>query len=394
MDNVLRSLEKMGSNFLVGAIVPSLSFVLLVIMLFQPAVSPTVEFNINHLLDAASERFWFAVVFSVLLGFTLSSLNTFFIKTFEGYILLHRLPSLRRAQIKRFRYLRRKHQRIEKSINRFDEAANLTSDEKQKWLSLLYKEDRTPEEQQEYERLSKMVERKQQKLEMLLDQEYRLASHLDSYFPHHEGYILPTRFGNILRAAETYPSTRYGIDAVPVWPRLIYVIPLKYYEMIEHSWNQLSFLVNCAVLSGLFTLLSLIILGWTRLIKPDLTQNYLIAFGVSLTATFIFYRAAQLLVMTYGNMIRSAYDLFRSQLLVQLNQKLPDDLDEERDTWTTISDFFNRVSPVRPVNFIYDYRELTKKQPEPREIKFTLQRAPGRAARRSKAARISHHRGD
>ena len=40
-----------------------------------------------------------------------------------------------------------------------------------------------------------------------------------SYPPPHAG-IMPTKFGNILKASEAYAGTRYGIDSVQFWPRL------------------------------------------------------------------------------------------------------------------------------------------------------------------------------
>src|SRR6266498_1987653 len=40
--------------------------------------------------------------------------------------------------------------------------------------------------------------------------------------------VLPTRLGNILRAAERYPISHYGMDAVYFWPRLFPLLPPEF----------------------------------------------------------------------------------------------------------------------------------------------------------------------
>jgi hypothetical protein len=47
-------------------------------------------------------------------------------------------------------------------------------------------------------------------------------------WPHDERYLLPTAFGNTIKAFEIYPSVMYGADAIPVWTRLQAVIPKDY----------------------------------------------------------------------------------------------------------------------------------------------------------------------
>ncbi|MFD0660766.1 hypothetical protein [Thermocatellispora tengchongensis] len=54
-------------------------------------------------------------------------------------------------------------------------------------------------------------------LQMLMAQQYPPRTRLD--------LMMPTRLGNILRAAEIYPHERYGIDAAVIWPRLRPLLP-------------------------------------------------------------------------------------------------------------------------------------------------------------------------
>ncbi|MGB9940487.1 hypothetical protein [Methanosarcina sp.] len=51
-----------------------------------------------------------------------------------------------------------------------------------------------------------------------------LDNYLDNY-PIDRNNLLPTRLGNLLRAAEEYPTIRYGLETFTVWPRLWMVLP-------------------------------------------------------------------------------------------------------------------------------------------------------------------------
>jgi hypothetical protein len=68
------------------------------------------------------------------------------------------------------------------------------------------------------------------------DQEYREYLSLEEklmWIPE-ERYLMPTKLGNILRAAETKPLQKYGLDGVILWPRLWFVLPdLARKELIE-----------------------------------------------------------------------------------------------------------------------------------------------------------------
>ena len=50
--------------------------------------------------------------------------------------------------------------------------------------------------------------------------------------PLRDDEVLPTRFGNAIRAFETYPSEIYGADAITIWLRLTSVMPKEFMQQI------------------------------------------------------------------------------------------------------------------------------------------------------------------
>src|ERR1019366_8978839 len=63
-----------------------------------------------------------------------------------------------------------------------------------------------------------------------------------SQMPPLESDILPTRFGNAIKAFEVYPRDIYGADGVVIWPRLTSVIPKTFGEQIQDIRSQIDFL--------------------------------------------------------------------------------------------------------------------------------------------------------
>lgn len=332
-------LDKMGGNFLVAGLIPSLAFVMIIGNVFKPILPDGISIEFEGDLTPTNNWGIIFILVTIVLGFTLSSLSTFVIKIFEGYILLEHFPFLRNAELSRERKLRRKIKYLEGEI----------------------------------ERLKKKGKKYEDQRRLRADQLVSLMTQLSVSFPPNKDEILPTPFGNTLRAAEAYTSARYRIDAVPMWTRMIHVIPDSYNAKIDSSYNQLCFLVNCSLLTLLLSLSSfsaslylfLFILSnrvnfhlLIDLFRPRTSTENLIDFlflyflGGILSALFsiVFYRASLISVAEFGSMIRSSYDLFRFDLLKQLRLKLPDDSEEELDRWQHVSRFFNigRVLPGVP----------------------------------------------
>jgi hypothetical protein len=222
MNSFTNYLEKLGSNFLVSAMVPSLALVIASTLIFDPILNVAAAFKNPAGIYKLAGFGLFVFIFTVIIGFTLTALNTFILKMFEGYVIFPPLKFLynrgRRIHQQKARQLREKRQNLEDLIHRVRTA-------------------------------SKYNPRLEKKLEQLKGQYYNTAVEYDQRYPQDENDILPTRFGNTLKAAENYPGERYGLDGVNFFPRLVQVIPQEYKSSIDATRNELSFLVNMSILS-------------------------------------------------------------------------------------------------------------------------------------------------
>lgn len=306
-------MEKMGSNFLVAAMVPSLTFTVACMLVFQPIINIATlltQGGIYNILGLGLLLF----IPTVIIGFTLTALNTYILKLFEGYVFLPNYSNAKKAQLKKAKTLIYKRELLKNRIDRLEKKKNKNG----------------------------------KQLSLLRSQYYSIAAEYDHSFPSSIDHILPTEFGNILKASEEYSSSRYGIDGVTFWPRLFHVIPRSYQIAIDEANNQLSFLVNLSVLSFALSLLCIIaiifslLVVYTPLDYPEIALSdtivFTIAYTLSITSAIFFHRASLFSVGAFGFMIRSAYDLFRQDLLKQLNLPLPDSSTKEFYIWKNLGE--------------------------------------------------------
>ncbi|MGC9400213.1 MAG: hypothetical protein ACP5HM_13910 [Anaerolineae bacterium] len=380
-------LTKFGSNFLVSAFVPSLAFVALAMVVFRPLIPQSLLTSLQNTLEPFDQSGVLLLALAVILGFTLSSLNTSIYKILEGYSLLAHIPLFRKRQQRKYAEIETHLKKVEEEIKRLEEREDAHQREYNRLIGLerdVIQAIETASVQgaeREGERLKTLLKRVHKhvhqlaaekkentlRLKQLEDERYYLLSEMHLRFPFSREAVLPTAFGNLLRAAEAYAGDRYGIDAVRLWPRLIHVIPQSYYEKVEQSNNGLAFLINCSILSLLFSLLCGLATGY-QILALSLTQAtngamycvtpigsgqclvtitepqvYLYSYGFlfifMLCLFFIFYKGSFPIVIQYGDMIRSSFDLFRFRLLEEFHLEPPKTLQAEREVWRKISEF-------------------------------------------------------
>src|SRR5919109_2546614 len=111
-------LEKLGGNFMIAAFIPSLAFVSACMVAFGPLLPDTFIENVRTSLSPLNQNGLIILLIAIMMGFTLTSLNTYIYRLFEGYVLPEYLKPLQRIEMTRARQIRRKRDLLNRKIQR------------------------------------------------------------------------------------------------------------------------------------------------------------------------------------------------------------------------------------------------------------------------------------
>ena len=150
-------------------------------------------------------------------------------------------------------------------------------------------------------------------------------------FPVRKADVMPTRLGNVLRAAEDYPGDdeRYGMDAVFYWPRLYVILPADTRSLTESYRSALDRMILLASLAVAFPPTALVVLFFAH--TSWLTWGIAAAASILLAAAG--YQGAIGAAVAFGDVLRSCFDNYRRTLLTQLGMIPPSSLEDERKLW-------------------------------------------------------------
>lgn len=171
---------------------------------------------------------------------------------------------------------------------------------------------------------------------LLIESELAACEHdFDENFPPKLNQVLPTTFGNAIAAFEAYSYSRYGIDSIPVWPRLVPILKeQKYLEFVAQEKSVFDFLLNM-----LFTILLLSTESFYLAIY--LGHNFL-ALGILIVTPLIVWGLYQGLIVSakiWGITVRVAFDLYRHELRKRVGLKARSTFSEEYKQWQAYSQF-------------------------------------------------------
>jgi hypothetical protein len=166
---------------------------------------------------------------------------------------------------------------------------------------------------------------------------------LDRYFPDDETRLLPTRFGNALRAWEDYSYNRWGLDAIPFWAHVEPLLSDQEQRLHEDARTDVAFFVNsslAAVVVGVVLIADGITntpIGWAW------AWLYLVPFFLA----YLIYRFSIDAGQRWGVEIKASLDLHRLEVYDRLGVRRPTSFTDERKTIApALNRFFLYAMPL------------------------------------------------
>lgn len=189
----------------------------------------------------------------------------------------------------------------------------------------------------------------------------KLRIRLNGLYPPERLDVMPTFFGNIIRAFEAYPMDVYGVDATPMWLRLGSVISKDFADGIEDARAQVNVFLNLCFLLPIVVLAAAVAiwrqtpwpqfwmaeahgqLGHWRLLPATIVGV------VALVATPFVYLMALSAARAWGEVVKAAFDCYLPSLPKQLGYAPPSSEAERNAFWGEINGrivYWDRVDPA------------------------------------------------
>lgn len=320
--------DSFGQAFILGVFLPVLIFVSLSLALYLEitqglgtAIAAWDKLSgLNQFLLVLAE-----LIFVLVLAYLIYNFQYSFIRLFEGY-----WPNWRPVNYLRGRFVERQRKRWN-SLD--DQAHSIWNTRPASAKKRSTTDGNVPSIWNTPEMLKKV---QIAKINEIMDQQlayYPPSTHLDQ--------LMPTRIGNILRAAELYPYDRYGIDSPVIWTRLIPLLKSDVLAPLQSIKIARDFMLLMSTLLVIFTLI------WCPVLAI-LTNNWILFVLCALGWPFAWlcYQNAVQSSVAYAEQLKAIFDLHRHELFDALGLDAPKNEDEERQQWQNIAYFFFRNLPM------------------------------------------------
>jgi hypothetical protein len=140
---------------------------------------------------------------------------------------------------------------------------------------------------------------------------------------------MPTRLGDILRAAESWPADKYGLDAVRCWPALWLTLSEGTREQLAEARGQLDATASICLWGVLFAVWSF----WAWWAAP-----------LGVVVAVAAYRATLASARNFGDLVEASFDVHRFELYKTLRWPLPATPQEEHELGQLLTAYLWRGS--------------------------------------------------
>jgi len=150
---------------------------------------------------------------------------------------------------------------------------------------------------------------------------------LDRYFPDDRDRLLPTRFGNALRASEDYSYNRWKLDGIPFWARVEPLLSGQEKELHEAARTDIAFYLNsslAAIAVGVFLIAD-------EVANTPVSAAYGWVYVVPFIIAYLIYRFSIDAAQRWGVEIRASLDLHRLEVYDRIGVRRPTGFSDERD---------------------------------------------------------------
>jgi hypothetical protein len=197
-----------------------------------------------------------------------------------------------------------------------------------------------------------------------------------------EERIMPTRLGNVLRAAEDRAGQPYGLQTVVIWPHLFPLLSDKVSDIVVDERNQLDMAVRLCfafLLAGIgFAGILMWQLGYANM--PSDRWRWLVVPAVSLALSLLSYRGALNAALLYGVGLETAFALHRFDMLAAMHLPLPENHKVERKANSNLSELFQYGRGAIKPRQLITYRHPSEHQDKPSNQAAADSAQPGSVA--------------
>lgn len=150
-------------------------------------------------------------------------------------------------------------------------------------------------------------------------------------FPSKKGLVLPTSFGNVVRAYEDYSRVVYRFESINGWSRLRALMSKEFGDVLSGNRARVDLWLNSFVLMAILAAIVAVDV-W----RHDAWDRIWLAL-VLLLWSLVAYTRARNSAGQYGEQVKAAFDVYLPELARKLGYELSADPKKNRTFWVVFS---------------------------------------------------------